>query len=638
MNIIQVNELTKSYKKYKSNTANLLDDLGFSRPSQKKAVLNDVSFSLKRGEVLGILGRNGAGKSTLLKALTGVLDFDSGSVDLQGKVAAILELQGGLNQEYTGRENVNFFSKLSGFDAQKTKDCLLDVLDFTELDEQIDLKVKKYSSGMKSRLAFAINTYVIPDILILDEVLSVGDMSFKRKSFERMRRIIEADNAVIFVSHSLLNVKEICTRVLILEQGDIVYDGNVNDGVSIYQKMQTLPKVQLPDFINQIELLKVHKKNIDDLDLSLDFLAPDAQESINITGDGAELLSVAIHKMDGTEVNVLELNKNYQIRVKFSVLEKAKDVSVRVNIKTDKGRPLVAVMSKEVVDVNKGHVVKAYLNFTSKFLQGEYFGNVALIENHIEKRILHRVVDAYSFRVVNGIESKNQAAIFSIADDIKIEHDIVNSLYASKRRKYNIASIKGLNYWAIPKAGNTSIKMYLLNKFDSFDIEDVDPLGTNNIVHKDKQGFNYLNKNEAFSNKNINFTFIRDPVSRFISFYKDFCLKRKNTAMPEFFGVNIDECIRLISNHFRGSEMSNVNPHFRPQSYYISPDYSGLIFSIEDFDDLRVNVSQGDDLMLTHEQRENVMSLYLNDYKLLERVQSIKDFYNVIDTVSGEVC
>lgn len=196
----------------------------------------DITFSLEAGDMLGIIGSNGAGKSTLLKAVSGIMEPTSGSVRRQGTIAALLELASGFDGELTVRENAYLRGAMLGYTRKFMDETYHVIIDFAELSEFQDRPFKQLSSGMKSRLAFSIASMVRPDILILDEVLSVGDGAFKRKSEAKMREIIGSGATTILVSHSLNQVRELCTKVLWLEKGrQIAFGDDVNELCDQYQ-------------------------------------------------------------------------------------------------------------------------------------------------------------------------------------------------------------------------------------------------------------------------------------------------------------------------------------------------------------------------------------------------------------------
>ena len=199
--------------------------------------LKDINFDIKKGERLGVLGLNGSGKSTLLKVVSGVLKPSTGSVQTRGVIAPLLELGAGFSPEYTGRENIYLYGSVLGYSKDFLDEKFDEIVDFSELGEFIEVPVKNYSSGMKSRLGFSIATVVEPDILILDEVLSVGDKKFRVKSEKKVMSMFERGVTVLFVSHSLEQVQRICDKAIILDSGRLVANGPVEKVARIYKNM-----------------------------------------------------------------------------------------------------------------------------------------------------------------------------------------------------------------------------------------------------------------------------------------------------------------------------------------------------------------------------------------------------------------
>ena len=199
--------------------------------------LKDINFEIKKGQRLGVLGLNGSGKSTLLKVVSGVLKPSAGTVTTRGVVAPLLELGAGFSPEYTGRENIYLYGSVLGYTKEFLDEKFDEIVDFSELGEFIEVPIKNYSSGMKSRLGFSIATGVEPDILILDEVLSVGDKKFRNKSEKKIMSMFDKGVTVLFVSHSLEQVQRLCDRAIILDSGRLVASGSVDKVAKIYKNM-----------------------------------------------------------------------------------------------------------------------------------------------------------------------------------------------------------------------------------------------------------------------------------------------------------------------------------------------------------------------------------------------------------------
>lgn len=198
--------------------------------------LRNVNFELKRGERLGILGLNGAGKSTLLKVIAGVLKPSEGSVSVKGKIVPLLELGAGFDSQYTGAENIYLYGAVLGYSKEFIKEKYNEIVEFSELGKFINVPIKNYSSGMKARLGFSIATVVKPEILILDEVLSVGDAKFRKKSEKKIKSMFDEGVTVLFVSHSLEQVKRLCDRAILLEEGTIIANGPVEEVAKVYEE------------------------------------------------------------------------------------------------------------------------------------------------------------------------------------------------------------------------------------------------------------------------------------------------------------------------------------------------------------------------------------------------------------------
>ena len=206
---------------------------GKGKHTVKKA-LDDISFEVKEGEIVGLVGSNGAGKSTLMSLIAGIIYPTEGTVEVKGKIGSLINLGAGFSPEYTGRENLYYKGTLMGMSTKEIDAIIDDIYEFTELGEYFDLPIKMYSSGMKTRLGFALATFSNPDVLIIDEVFAVGDKKFRKKSAKKVREMMAAGKAIIFSSHSDGQIKEFCTRVIYLKDGKMVFDGGVKKGLQIY--------------------------------------------------------------------------------------------------------------------------------------------------------------------------------------------------------------------------------------------------------------------------------------------------------------------------------------------------------------------------------------------------------------------
>ena len=224
-----VKDLTHNLIGAKQDTANLRKDEFWA--------LDHVAFELRKGDTLGIIGANGSGKTTLLRLLTGIFPPDAGEIRIKGRIGALVAVGAGFHPHMTGRENIYLNGTILGMHREEIREKFDQIVDFAEIGDFLDAPVSTYSSGMRVRLGFAIAVHCEPDILLVDEVLSVGDLGFRNKSLRRMNEFREKANALIFVSHNLEQVRELCNRVIILDKGRIVYSGSTHAGCATYEEV-----------------------------------------------------------------------------------------------------------------------------------------------------------------------------------------------------------------------------------------------------------------------------------------------------------------------------------------------------------------------------------------------------------------
>ncbi len=237
--VIRVNDVTKSYRLYKRQRDRLWESLGldFRKNYKEKHALNGVSFEVGKGETVGIIGTNGSGKSTMLKLITGVLTPTRGNIEVSGRISALLELGAGFNMEYTGIENIYLNGTMIGFSKEEIDQRLQSIIDFADIGDYIHQPVKSYSSGMFVRLAFAVAINIDPEILIVDEALSVGDVFFQSKCYRKFEDFRREGKTILFVSHDLSAISRYCDRAILLNQGDKVYEGTPKEAIDIYKKV-----------------------------------------------------------------------------------------------------------------------------------------------------------------------------------------------------------------------------------------------------------------------------------------------------------------------------------------------------------------------------------------------------------------
>ncbi|MER8629841.1 ABC transporter ATP-binding protein [Mesorhizobium opportunistum] len=238
MTVLSVSHLSKRYANYASNLERFAGWFGAPvKPTEEFWPVKDISFSLSAGEALGLIGQNGAGKSTLLKLITGTVRPTEGTAHVGGRISAILELGLGFNPEFTGRQNAFHAGGLMGLSQARLAELMPHIEDFAEIGEFFDQPLRTYSSGMQARLAFALATAERPEVLIVDEVLSVGDSYFQHKSFDRIRSFRAAGTSIILVTHSLGDVRTLCDRVILLDKGHVLKDGPPDEVVDYYNAL-----------------------------------------------------------------------------------------------------------------------------------------------------------------------------------------------------------------------------------------------------------------------------------------------------------------------------------------------------------------------------------------------------------------
>ena len=234
--VIEFDHVTKMYKLFKNEKKRLLYTFCKKIKYKEKRAVNDVSFKIKRGEAVALFGKNGAGKSTVLKMITGVCFPTEGEIKVKGRVSALLELTSGFDPEFTGRENIYLKGQLLGLKDSEIRELEQDIIDFAGISEYIDQPVRTYSSGMKARLGFSISVNIRPEILIVDEALSVGDEEFKNKCIKKVNEIISREDVtLLFVTHATGVAKEFCNRGLLMKEGKLIFDGDITDAIEKYE-------------------------------------------------------------------------------------------------------------------------------------------------------------------------------------------------------------------------------------------------------------------------------------------------------------------------------------------------------------------------------------------------------------------
>lgn len=378
--------------------------------------LQGISFSVKKGETVGIIGRNGSGKSTLLQIICGTLTPTSGLIETQGRIAALLELGSGFNPEFTGRENVYLNGAILGLSKDEI-DARFDLIAaFADIGDFIEHPVKMYSSGMIVRLAFSVQAMVDPDILIVDEALAVGDEKFQRKCFTRLEELKDRGTSILFVSHSGVQITELCDRALLLDHGARVMYSEPLKTVRAYQRLIYAPMEEQGRLVKEYQ----DADQSDDVEipvnaqqeLLLDASAqPESAFDANLIPDtrhvypvqGAEITSFQVFDMDDNPVNLLIPGEEYKIRFSGKFLSDRTRVFFGVNIRSISG---VVVTGQRypgegnyIPQIFAGNEFSITFGFKMVLLPGTYFvsGGVWALE---EPNCLHRILDAIMIRVL----------------------------------------------------------------------------------------------------------------------------------------------------------------------------------------------------------------------------------------------
>jgi lipopolysaccharide transport system ATP-binding protein len=371
MGTISVRDLGKAYKQYPTRSARLAEWLiPFSPPRHaQKWVLQGLNFEVKPGEAIGIIGMNGAGKSTLLKMITGTTEPTTGSVNVTGRIAALLELGMGFHPDFTGRQNAIMAGQLLGLSADDMRSLMPEIEAFAEIGDYIDQPVRVYSSGMQMRLAFSVATARRPDILIVDEALSVGDNYFQHKSFDRIRAYNKLGTTLLIVSHDKGAVQGICDRAILLSGGSIAMQGSPETVMDYYNAM-----IAERDPANVQQVLG-HDGNV---------------QTISGTGE-ARVVKATLCDEDGKPVEVVKVGQALQVQVEVEAFADLPELVFGYQIKDRLGQPVFGTNTfhtKQLLqNLRTGQRVRYVLRFPANLGEGSYSISFALhdAENHLAK-------------------------------------------------------------------------------------------------------------------------------------------------------------------------------------------------------------------------------------------------------------
>ena len=424
---ITVTHLNKVYKLYRKPSDRLRDALGFGRKNlyTELHALKDVSFTIGQGETVGIIGTNGSGKSTILKIITGVVTPTSGKVDVDGRISALLELGAGFNQEYTGIENIYLNGTMMGFSREEIDAKMDGILKFADIGEFVNQPVKTYSSGMFVRLAFALAINIDPEILIVDEALSVGDVFFQAKCYHKFEEFKQQGKTILFVSHDLGSIAKYCDRVILLNKGELTAEGEPKKIVDLYKQLL----VSYGDDIPETEAEEAAEAGTERNPLA-DEIRQTAGDSLSLQADTLEygegqahIAGIRIFDDKGLMTNTVEKGVPFRIEMTVRFLRPVRDPIFAFTIKNAQGTELTGTNTM-LEGIPTGEMLpsdKATVTFKQKMsLQGGAyllsFGCTGFQDG--EFRVFHRLYDAVDLQVLSV---KNTVGFYDMDSETTVE-------------------------------------------------------------------------------------------------------------------------------------------------------------------------------------------------------------------------
>lgn len=421
---IEVKDLSKMYKLYDKPMDRVRESLGITKKKlyHEHYALNDVSFNIHKGETVGIIGTNGSGKSTILKIITGVLNATSGNVNVVGRISALLELGAGFNMEYTGIQNIYLNGTMMGFSKEEVDKKVDSIIDFADIGDFINQPVKTYSSGMFVRLAFAVAINIEPEILIVDEALSVGDVFFQSKCYKKFEDFKKEGKTILFVSHDLGSIGKYCDKVILLNKGKKLCEGEPKEIIDIYKKVL----VNQLDTDIEKEVSEVEKEIIADKSNESDIWKNSLTLNPDILEYGSKLVEIidfAILDDNKSITNTVFKGKDFTVKMKVKFNERIQDPIFAFTIKDLKGTEITGtntMIEKSNVKVaNKGET--KYITFKQKMsLQGGQYllslGCTGFRDGDFT--VYHRLYDVCNITVISD---KNTVGYYDMNSIVEVK-------------------------------------------------------------------------------------------------------------------------------------------------------------------------------------------------------------------------
>lgn len=404
--VIRVENLQKVYHLYPSSGARFKEAIlpGKRNYHQDFYALDDISFSVREGECYGIIGKNGSGKSTLLKILTGVLSPSGGKVEIDGRISALLELGAGFNMEYNGIQNIFLNGEIMGFTRDEIKQKMDEIISFADIGDHIYQPVKTYSSGMFVRLAFAIAINVDPEILIVDEALSVGDAFFQLKCYKKFTELKKQGKTIIFVTHDLSSVIKYCDKVMVLNSGKKRAEGGAHEMVDVYKQI-LVDEEMLKAAKSEEDLRNAGSLDEDEIDLKCNLKISDGV--LDYGTKQAEIFELTILDKDGNPAPQLEKYDEIEVRFKVRFNEEIKDPIFALTFKDVKGTEITGTNTMyeglEGFTAEPGEVCEISFKQSLPFQSGSYFVSLGCTGLDVAGNfsVFHRLYDVVELSVLS---------------------------------------------------------------------------------------------------------------------------------------------------------------------------------------------------------------------------------------------